>query len=120
MCIRDRVSTQSTWGIDFKFKMDPAGRGCGGFSSAKPADDYVVEITNNIRKDVEAKLGRTATEFTPTIARKGAAGGTMMYLIKINLGGGEYAHATVQLNLDDTQTLLNVVGKQTESSPLEG
>eukprot|EP01017_Pseudomicrothorax_dubius_P040790 TRINITY_DN6443_c0_g1_i1.p1 TRINITY_DN6443_c0_g1~~TRINITY_DN6443_c0_g1_i1.p1 ORF type:complete len:101 (-),score=15.16 TRINITY_DN6443_c0_g1_i1:97-399(-) len=99
--------------------MESGERGCGGFASAVPADDYVHEITNNIRKDVELNIGRSTSDFTPTIARHGAVGGTAFYIIKIHLGNGEYAHARVQQNLDQTQSLVEVIDNQTESSPIK-
>ena len=66
-------------------------RACGGISEAKEPDNTVFEILENIRPDVESKLGQSLADYKPVAFKSQLVNG-VNYFIKVDIGNNKFIH----------------------------
>lgn len=67
---------------------------CGGFGEAKPVDDSVKQVANEIKPKVEAALNSKYTVYEPVSYKTQVVAGTN-FIIKVKVDGDKYIHIKV-------------------------
>lgn len=81
------------------------------------ADDTAREICNAVKNDVEGKLGKALSEFTPISYRTQLVNG-VNYFIKVRVGDGSHVHVRAHKTFQGDISFSNVQENQTEQSEL--
>lgn len=92
---------------------------CGGLSDGvQDADATVQEICEKVRPEVEAKLGKTFSEFTPLKYRTQLVNG-INYFIKVRVGGGQHIHVRAHKAFKGEISFYAVQENKTLADPIE-
>ncbi len=67
---------------------------CGGFAQARPADDSIKQVANEVKPKVEAALNATFTTWEAVSYKAQVVAGTN-FLIKVKVDGDKYVHIKV-------------------------
>ena len=81
---------------------------CGGFGQAKPADDSVKQVANEIKPKVEAALNSTFTVYEAVSYKTQVVAGTN-FMIKVKVDGDKYIHIKVFRHLQCNGTQLELL-----------
>jgi len=88
---------------------------CGGVGNAKPADDEVIGILNQIRGQVEGKTNGSYDVFEAHSYSTQVVAGTNFF-IKVKVGDGKYIHVRVFRPLPHTNGSPEVHSVQMDKS----
>jgi len=67
---------------------------CGGASEAEKADSDTIVVCNEVRDELEGKVGSKFSEYTPLLVRKQVVAGTNFF-VKIHVGNGDHVHVRI-------------------------
>jgi cystatin-A/B len=88
---------------------------CGGFGSAKQADETCTEVANSVKGKVENHLGLTFNTWEPVSYKTQVVAGTN-YLVKVKVDDEKYVHVKVHKPLPHAGTDLQVMEATTGHS----
>lgn len=92
---------------------------CGGFGGAKPVDDTIVGVCNEVKSHVENHLGKTFQTFEPVSYKTQVVAGTN-YKVKVRTEN-DFIHIKVHKPLPHNGTQLSLMEAtpgQTEEATL--
>ncbi|KAL5011070.1 hypothetical protein ScPMuIL_013375 [Solemya velum] len=92
----------------------------GGLTGEKPANSDVQQITDGVRSEVEAKVGRKFEEYEAVRFRTQVVAG-VNYFVKMRVATTDYIHTRIYVPLPGQggSTLTSVQTGKTEQDPIE-
>jgi len=90
----------------------------GGLKPAQPCDADCQSLVLRVKAQIEAKTGENYTTFNPVnYATQVVAG--VNYFVKIDVGGGQYVHARIYKDLQQSITLNSVQTGKSRDDPIQ-